>query len=39
MRRRPAEQREGLILKIVGEVAFDEIAHQPDIPPATVASR
>jgi len=39
LRRLPAEQREVLVLKIWGELTFDEIARQLDIPPNTAASR
>jgi RNA polymerase sigma-70 factor (ECF subfamily) len=39
LRRLPAEQREVLTLKIWGELTFDEIARQLDIPPNTAASR
>lgn len=37
--RLPAEQREVLVLKIWGELTFDEIARQLDIPLNTAASR
>ena len=39
LRRLPAEQREVLVLKIWGELTFDEIARQLEIPPNTAASR
>ncbi len=39
LRRLPAEQREVLVLKIWGELTFDEIARQLGIPPNTAASR
>jgi len=39
LRRLPTEQREVLALKIWGELTFDEIARQLDIPPNTAASR
>ncbi len=39
LRRLPAEQREVLTLKIWGELTFDEIARQLDIPANTAASR
>jgi RNA polymerase sigma-70 factor (ECF subfamily) len=39
LKRLPAEQREVLVLKIWGELTFDEIARQLDIPPNTAASR
>ncbi len=39
LRRLPAEQREVLTLKIWGELTFDEIARQLDIPLNTAASR
>jgi RNA polymerase sigma-70 factor (ECF subfamily) len=35
----PAEQREVLVLKIWGELTFEEIALQLDLPPNTAASR
>jgi RNA polymerase sigma-70 factor (ECF subfamily) len=35
----PSEQREVLVLKIWGELTFEEIAHQLDIPANTAASR
>ncbi|MBI5771613.1 MAG: sigma-70 family RNA polymerase sigma factor [Verrucomicrobia bacterium] len=37
--RLPAEQREVLVLKIWGELTFEEIALQLDLPPNTAASR
>ena len=39
LKRLPAEQREVLVLKIWGELTFDEIARQLEIPPNTAASR
>lgn len=39
LQRLPAEQREVLVLKIWGELTFDEIARQLDIPLNTAASR
>lgn len=39
LRRLPAEQREVLTLKIWGELTFEEIARQLDIPLNTAASR
>ena len=39
LRRLPAEQREVLVLKIWGELTFEEIARQLDVPPNTAASR
>jgi len=39
LRRLPAEQRDVLTLKIWGELTFDEIARQLDIPLNTAASR
>jgi RNA polymerase sigma-70 factor (ECF subfamily) len=39
LRRLPAEQREVLALKIWGELTFEAIARQLDIPPNTAASR
>lgn len=39
LRRVPGEQREVLVLKIWGELTFEEIAAQLDIPPNTAASR
>jgi RNA polymerase sigma-70 factor (ECF subfamily) len=39
LRRLPAEQREVLVLKIWGELTFEEIALQLDLPPNTAASR
>ena len=35
----PAEQREVLVLKIWGELTFEEIARQLGVPPNTAASR
>jgi len=35
----PADQREVLVLKIWGELTFEQIASTLDIPPATAASR
>jgi RNA polymerase sigma-70 factor (ECF subfamily) len=37
--RLPAEQREVLVLKIWGELTFEQIAAQLDVPPNTAASR
>ncbi len=37
--RLPVEQREVLVLKIWGELTFEEIAAQLDLPPNTAASR
>lgn len=39
LRRLPAEQRDVLVLKIWGELTFDQIAAQLDLPPNTAASR
>ncbi|HTZ19788.1 MAG TPA: RNA polymerase sigma factor [Opitutaceae bacterium] len=39
LRRLPCEQREVLVLKIWGELTFEEIAGQLDIPASTAASR
>lgn len=39
LRRLPDEQREVLVLKIWGELTFEQIAAQLDIPPNTAASR
>jgi len=39
LQRLPAEQREVLVLKIWGELTFDEIARQLDLPLNTAASR
>jgi RNA polymerase sigma-70 factor (ECF subfamily) len=39
MRQLPDEQREVLVLKIWGELTFEQIAEQLDIPPNTAASR
>lgn len=39
LRQLPAEQREVLVLKIWGELTFDEIARQLEISPNTAASR
>jgi len=39
LRRLPAEQREVLVLKIWGELTFEQIAAQLGIPPNTAASR
>ena len=39
LRRLPAEQREVLVLKIWGELTFEQIATQLRIPPNTAASR
>lgn len=39
LRRLPADQREVLVLKIWGELTFDEIARQLEIPLNTAASR
>ena len=39
LRRLPDEQREVLVLKIWGELTFEEIAAQLDLPPNTAASR
>lgn len=39
MRRIPADQREVLVLKIWGELTFDQIARELDLSPNTAASR
>ncbi len=39
LRRLPTEQREVLVLKIWGELTFDEIARQLELSPNTAASR
>jgi RNA polymerase sigma-70 factor (ECF subfamily) len=39
LRQLPDEQREVLVLKIWGELTFEEIAVQLEIPPNTAASR
>ena len=39
VRRLPDEQREVLVLKLWGELTFEEIARQAGIPPNTAASR
>jgi RNA polymerase sigma-70 factor (ECF subfamily) len=39
LRRLPDEQREVLVLKIWGELTFEQIAAQLDLPPNTAASR
>jgi RNA polymerase sigma-70 factor (ECF subfamily) len=39
LRRLPGAQREVLVLKIWGELTFEQIASQLDIPPNTAASR
>jgi RNA polymerase sigma-70 factor (ECF subfamily) len=39
LRRLPEEQREVLVLKIWGELTFEQVASQLDIPPNTAASR
>jgi RNA polymerase sigma-70 factor (ECF subfamily) len=39
LRELPDEQREVLVLKIWGDLTFDQVAEQLDIPPNTAASR
>ncbi len=39
LHRLPPEQREVLVLKIWGELTFEEVAHQLEVPPNTAASR
>jgi RNA polymerase sigma-70 factor (ECF subfamily) len=39
LRERPDEQREVLVLTIWGDLTFDQVAEQLDLPPNTAASR